>query len=210
MSINYWQDFEEGKIYHIYNKTSNNLVLFKDDSDYLLYLNKFKFYFSGLFDTYAYCLIPNHFHFLLKVKPLYEITQYAESLDSISSRKLLEGNISHSKFLISIFKNFFSSVSLSYKSKYNHSGQVFMKRFKRIAIESDSKLVYTFCYIHHNPIHHYLSLNYSKWNWSSYKAYISSESTTIKKVEFLEWLGGISTFHQLHEEFKIEKNKVRD
>ena len=205
MSFNYWQDFEEGKIYHIYNKAANDIVLFQDDADYNLFLSKFKDYLGTFLDVYAYCLIPNHFHFLVKIKYQEEIKTHIKKSKTISSNKLLDGEIQYSNYLTGIFKNFFSSYSLLYKNKYHHSGQVFMKRFKRVAIESDSKLLYIFCYIHHNPIHHFLVKKYEDWKYSSYKAYLKNEPTSIAKQEFLKWLGGLDTFHQVHADFKLNK-----
>ena len=73
MTFNYWQELEEGGIYHIYNKAISNLKLFRDEDDYYFFLAQFKKYFLSYFSIFSYCLIPNHFHFLVKVKTHEEI-----------------------------------------------------------------------------------------------------------------------------------------
>lgn len=59
---------EAGKFYHVYNRTNNKELLFKEHENYFFFLRKYKQYLSSYIDTYAYCLMPNHFHFLIKVK----------------------------------------------------------------------------------------------------------------------------------------------
>lgn len=56
-----------GNYYHIYNKGNNNERLFAREENYDYFLNKFKKHLHGFIDIYSYCLLPNHFHFLIKV-----------------------------------------------------------------------------------------------------------------------------------------------
>ena len=52
----------------MYNKVVSNEKLFRQRSDYLDFLSRYKKYFGNYFKTYAYALMPNHFHFLIKVE----------------------------------------------------------------------------------------------------------------------------------------------
>ncbi len=56
---------EEGKYYHIYNRGNNKQKIFFDDENYLFFLSKFKKYLIPNIDVFAYCLMPNHFHFFI-------------------------------------------------------------------------------------------------------------------------------------------------
>ena len=67
MKVNYWHPFEEGQFYHVYNHAAGDKNIFNSDKDYLDFLEKYFKYLSGVFDTLAYCLMPNHFHFIVKV-----------------------------------------------------------------------------------------------------------------------------------------------
>ncbi len=62
--------FEYGETYHVYNKSVGGVLLFKSSNDYFYFLKKLERYILPIADIYAYCLIPNHFHFLLKIKNL--------------------------------------------------------------------------------------------------------------------------------------------
>lgn len=59
---------EEGKFYHIYNRGINATNLFYDESNYNYFRVKYAKYLFEVVDTYAYCLLKNHFHLLIKVK----------------------------------------------------------------------------------------------------------------------------------------------
>lgn len=60
--------FESDRIYHIYNRAVGDEKLFRIDDNFLYFLQKYHQYLGDKVDTLAYCLIPNHFHFLVKVK----------------------------------------------------------------------------------------------------------------------------------------------
>jgi REP element-mobilizing transposase RayT len=61
--------FEEDKIYHIYSRAVGNDLLFIEKKNYQFFLDKYDQFCSKVFTTLGYCLMPNHFHFLVQVKP---------------------------------------------------------------------------------------------------------------------------------------------
>jgi hypothetical protein len=61
---------EENKFYHIYNRGNNRGNLFYNEGNYEFFLRKYDEYLSEFIDTYAFCLLPNHFHFLIGVKEI--------------------------------------------------------------------------------------------------------------------------------------------
>ena len=69
MAIDYWQNLEEGLIYHIYNRGISPLDLFRDDKDFTGFLTKYDRYLGPYLDLFSYCLMPNHFHLLVKINP---------------------------------------------------------------------------------------------------------------------------------------------
>ena len=207
MAIDYWHKLEEHQSYHIDNRAAvNNLNLFHEDSDYIEFLEKFEKYLGPYLDTFAYCLMPNHFHFLSKVKPIQEVAEFVRLEKTKSAIKLLTQEITVSSFLEDQMRRLFSSVSIRYNNKYNRRGPLFMRRFKRVAVNHEVKLNYLLCYIHHNPIHHKFRKNYSDWKYSSYNTYLSNNKTMSGKEEILDWIGGLEFFVQNHTEFKIDKN----
>jgi len=134
--------------------------LFSNLGNYEFFLIKWDKYVLNYIDIYAYALIPNHFHFLVKVK---SISQF--------NRKSIS-NYTPNKYLEIQFKKLFSSYALAYNNQQNRNGNLFTKRFKRVSIDSEKYLTTLIHYIHHNPIHHGLTDNYNKWPFTSYSAMI--------------------------------------
>ena len=56
------------KLYHIHNHATHNCNLFRSDENYDFFIEKYNFYINNIADTFAYCLMPNHFHLLVKIK----------------------------------------------------------------------------------------------------------------------------------------------
>lgn len=59
---------EPGHGYHIFNRGNEGRLIFFQDKNYKYFLDKYKAYMNSYWDTYAYCLLPNHFHLAIKVK----------------------------------------------------------------------------------------------------------------------------------------------
>ena len=174
MRFNYWQNIDEDSVYHIYNKTVSNLVLFKDDDDYLFFLTKYFKYFTNYFDTFAYCLIPNHFHLLIRMKTNEEFITAIKKENTKSSIKYINNEISINNFISDQFRRFFSSIAIRYNNKYQHEGSVFVNKMKKVKVSSDGSIQRLLCYIHHNPIHHGLVYDYDQWDYSSYNSYMNN------------------------------------
>jgi len=62
-----------GNYYHIYNHSNGNLNIFRTEENYRFFIERFVKYMSPYADTYAYCLMPSHFHFLIRVREFREI-----------------------------------------------------------------------------------------------------------------------------------------
>ena len=59
---------EAGNFYHIYNHANGSENLFRNDENYNFFLRKWSQHIEPIADSYAYCLMPNHFHFLVRIK----------------------------------------------------------------------------------------------------------------------------------------------
>ncbi|MNK08675.1 hypothetical protein D3C87_266180 [compost metagenome] len=64
----YYTKFESGRFYHVYNRTIDKKKMFVNHGNYLYFLKKFSTYLDDLIEVYAYCLLDNHFHFLIRIK----------------------------------------------------------------------------------------------------------------------------------------------
>lgn len=60
---------QPGRFYHVLNRGNNRENLFVEKRNYRYFLQLYAQFLSPIADTYAYCLMPNHFHLLIRVKP---------------------------------------------------------------------------------------------------------------------------------------------
>ncbi|MCD4682348.1 MAG: hypothetical protein K8R86_03610 [Bacteroidales bacterium] len=190
--VNKTETLSFGKYYHIYNHAVGDEKLFKTPKDYFYFLEKLKQYILPVANVYAYSLLPNHFHLLIKTleQPL--------TTNSDEKSKLL---VTEEKFHLA-FKNLFISYSKSFNKVHRRMGRLFIQPYKRILVEKESYLLSLICYIHRNPIHHGYVDNYKQWGYSSFNLFLNSEPTFIQKDEVLEYFGGIENFITFHEENK--------
>jgi len=157
MRINYWAKLEPEICYHVYNKTVGDSKLFFKDENYHFFLKRWKEYLDEYLTIYAYCLIPNHFHFLIKCKsPNDKILQYIKQENTVKANKYLLGEIPYHVFLESQFKRFFTSYVLAVNKQQKRTGTLLQNRFKRIVVKDKEHFRFMLLYIHHNVIHHRL------------------------------------------------------
>ncbi|QXU41062.1 hypothetical protein [Pedobacter sp. D749] len=181
----YYTKFEEGKFYHIYNRSIDRQPLFKSDANYRFFLNKLDQYLSNVLDVYAFCLLGNHFHLLIRVK---------ESLASIDPN----GDFSLHDIVSKQFRIFFQSYALAFNIQHKRIGTLFQTPFKRAEINDEfylSRLIY---YIHANPQKHKLVADFRDWKWSSYNRILLEIDTKLKKQEVLDWFGGKAAYLKFH------------
>ena len=155
-------------IYHIMLRGINQQVIFEDDEDYFKFVETLENYkaVSG-YKVFAYCLMSNHIHILIKVEK--------EDLDLIMKRMA-------------------GSYVYWYNWKYYRKGHLFQDRFKSEPIEDDSYFLTVLRYIHQNPVKAGLVKSIDDYRFSSYNDYIDEESEIVdfdftfslmKKDEFI-------------------------
>jgi REP element-mobilizing transposase RayT len=167
-----------GCYYHIYNRGNNGDDIFLEERNHHYFLQLYTKYIDPIAETYAYCLMKNHFHFLIKLKDL----RSSEERGSSSSA----------------FANFFSTYSKAIHHNYQRSGSLFEHPFKRKQIDSDGYFTMLVVYIHRNPQTHGFVTDFRDWPYSSYRAIVSNRPTRIQRETVLEWFGGVSPFIEAH------------
>ena len=176
--------------------------------NYFYFLAKWKEYLSSFLDVYSYCLLPNHFHFLVKVISSDNIPPsivLIEKGDNIPLRDSISLDIN--SVIEEKFRRLFITYSQAINKERKRTGSLFQKRFKRILVTSDEYFIWLVHYIHHNPVHHGLTENCKYWKYSSYNAIIHKRRTGIKKKEVLDWFGSLSNFIEFHKK-DINVNEV--
>jgi REP element-mobilizing transposase RayT len=198
----YLANLTEGTIYHIYNRTNNKELLFKSDENRRFFLQRFTHYLSPYLDTYCWCLLPNHFHFLIRVKTASEIKAWLQQQEILkpSEKTYLEGKESSSRLLEKAFQQFFTSYSMAFNKMYGRAGNLFHRPFKRIEINKESHFTQAIVYIHANPLKHKLVDDFTLYYWSSWKSVISEAPTQLLRNELIEWFGNKNQLIKAHQD----------
>ena len=200
----YLADFNEHGIYHIYNRTNNNEKLFLSDENRLFFLKKYKEYLSPCLDTYCWCLLPNHFHFLIRMKSHKAIFDSVSTKTigdrSITEKRFLENGCSAGELTEHAFQRFFQSYSLAFNKRYQRKGNLFYKPFKRVKVDKESHFTQAIVYIHANPVRHGLMKDFTKYTWSSWQSYLSDTPTHLLRDEVINWFGNKEQFIKAHKD----------
>jgi putative transposase len=155
------------KYYHVFNKANNGEKIFRDIADYQFFLRKLGELVTPNNDIFAFCLLPNHFHLLIKPKPF---------LASVEGKCVTEG-----------LRVFFQTYVQYFNQKYGRKGSLFFKSFRRLEIMEDIQLKYLVFYIHYNPQKHGIINDYKKYRYSSFRYFFQDINTQLRRNEVLEW-----------------------
>jgi len=146
--------------YHIYNRGINGEIIFKTAKNYLFFLNKLKEYLSNVCDIYAYCLMPNHFHLLVRIKN----NKYLSEITNHQNKELEKGLHASQNIFSKQFAKVFNSYSQAFNKENNRHGSLIESPFKRKLITSEDYLRKCIIYIHQNPSHG----DFKNYKYSSY------------------------------------------
>ncbi|HTH81583.1 MAG TPA: hypothetical protein VL490_01535 [Mucilaginibacter sp.] len=190
----YHTKFEYGNFYHIYNRSIDKQPLFKSEANFKFFLKKYNEYLSPVIDTYAYCLLGNHFHILIRIKEEQELPSSKElTINSDSGERSVHNIISHQ------FKKFFQSYAMAFNKQHQRVGTLFQTPFKRALVTNDAYFTQLIYYIHANPQHHDLIADFRKWQWSSYDSILSDKPSKIRKSEVIKWFGNKQAYENYHD-----------
>jgi putative transposase len=184
------------KTYHIFSRAIGREKLFLSEENYKFFLQKYKLHISPAADTFAYTLLPNHFHFLIRIKSLEEIKNY---FPKIKGNKPFHIDIV-SEFIMERFGNLLNSYTKSFNKRNKRKGGLFIDTMRRVEIADDAQLGAIIFYIHKNAVHHQYSKTIAEWQWSSYNSMLSKAPTMLLRDEVIDWFGGIEQFIKFHEQ----------
>lgn len=188
---------EPAKFFHIYNRGNGGIDIFKEEKNYNYFLILWNKHIEPIADTYAYCLLKNHFHFLVQIK---STIQVLELMEKKRSKQDL------SKFLSQQFSNCFNAYAKAFNKKYGYSGSLFEERFRREPIEHKRYLSNCIKYIHRNPEKHGFVDDFQDWSHSSFDSHLSQKQTKLMRKSVLELFGDRDSFAEKHNS-KIEFEK---
>lgn len=190
---------EADRFYHIYNRGINGENIFKSDRNYLFFLNKISEFLLPVCDVYAYCLMPNHFHLLVKIKSDFELGSLVKVQNLDKAIKAAKTGLHSSQNIFSKqFSRVFNSYSQAFNKENKRHGALIESPFKRKLITSDKYLINAMIYIHLNPQNHFTMCEHSKYNFSSYQSILSNSKTLLKRDNAIELFDNRENFIRSH------------
>ncbi len=154
----------QGGFYHLYNRGLNKQKIFHHQKDYEKLLNKLSsLLLAGDWIIYAYCLMPNHYHFLVEERK----TPIAKLIGRL-----------------------FTSYGVFFNKKYQRNGPLFADRFKSKIVQKDSYFLEVSRYIHLNPVEAKLVKAPEDYPYSSLGEYAGKYHRNIINLEKVTTLLG--------------------
>ena len=199
---------EYGFYYHIYNRGNNYENIFINENDYLHFLKNYEIYISPIADTFAWCLMKNHFHLLVRIKEEDEIgflnAKYAKSEDADLKWKMYVRDRANDQFYkkpipASQFKHLFNSYARWFNLKHKRRGSLFEKNFERKQVDNQKYFANLIGYINNNPVLHEFVEHSVEYPWSSYLDVLSDKPTYIKKKQVLHYFDDVEDFKFQHD-----------
>jgi putative transposase len=154
-------EFVQGSIFHLYNHSVNEINLFNEHDDYLYFLSKMKQkLIPKEVEIFAYCLMPNHYHFCFRQNSETPIYSFINSIAV--------------------------SYSHHYNSKYKRKGKLFFGKLQHKRIKDDKYLLQLCKYIHFNPIKAGIVKSIANWEFSNYLEYTGKRNGNLYSKELIE------------------------
>ena len=189
--------------YHIYNRGINGETLFREPDNYRHFLRLYEKYIDPVAETFAWCLLNNHFHLLVRIK------EEDEVIAAFNPARVRNPGRVRKHLPSRAFSNLFNSYTQAINKRYNRHGSLFEKPFRRIEITHERYFRNMVFYIHNNPVKHGFVEDMVEYPWSSYLSIVSAKPTKLQREEVLGWFdnkNNFKFFHQKnHKEEEIKK-----
>jgi REP element-mobilizing transposase RayT len=152
--------FDPGHIYHIYNRGVNRMPIFANSGNYVYLLRKVKQLVAELsVVTLAYCLMPNHYHFVLRQ----------------------DGEVPISTFIQRLFQTY----TQAFNRQQERKGPLFEGRFRHVHVDRDEYVIHLCRYVHLNPVVAGLVSKPAEWPYSNYLEWIQARPGTLVDRTFV-------------------------
>jgi len=193
-------------IYHIFSRAIGKEKLFLKEENYKFFLERYRLHISPMADTFGYNLLPNHFHFLIRIKTLDEIKSH---FLKVKKNKLFDIE-KVPEFIMERFGNLLNSYTKSLNKRNKRLGGLFMDTMRRVEITDDAQLGAIIFYIHKNAVHHQYAKTIEEWPWSSYNSLLCKSPTMLLRDEVLEFFGEKEGFEKFHQQTIYLKDSIED
>lgn len=192
--------FEAETVYHVYTHANGSENLFRSEDNYRYFLERYGDHIYPVATTYAYCLMPNHLHLMIRIRSESEVLDFVRIKKDDPSLQGFPAPGGISKIISQQFSNLFNGYTQAYNKCYTRRGSLFIPNFKRKRVSSDTYFTQLIAYIHNNPVKHGFVEQLFDWPHSSIHAYLLDKASKLDRKYLEDWLGNkeaLLTFHRL-------------
>lgn len=165
--------FIPDQYYHFYNRGNNRQAVFFERDNYLYFLKGIKKYVRGYVDVLVYCLMPTHYHILVRVK-----TQ--QTSEGLKTSEVV------SKAVSLAMQKFGISYTKAINKRFSRVGALFQGQFQGKPIKNYEHLLNLCIYIHANPVKDSLVALPEDWEFSNYLEWMGLREGTLVNHEFIK------------------------
>lgn len=184
------QPILHGNYYHIYNRGNNGIDVFLDNDSYYHFLRLYAKYVEPIAETFAWCLLKNHFHLLVRIRDKNEIDENQLTYNTTEKPKVIDPSRQFSHLL--------NAYTQAINKRHNRTGSLFETTFERKLVTNEKYLQQLIFYIHNNPVHHGFVKQMSLYPWSSYDTVTSDKPTKLMRAEVIELFSDLENFVYFH------------
>lgn len=207
LSAEFKAPFQHHQFYHIVFKSVDGILLFRNSTDKIIFLQRIQKFACGFVNLLAYNLLDNHAHLIAEVKDKSEIIEYLNQVPdeerTIAIKKYLDCPDDESildEMLECQINRLMVSYANTYNNKYKRKGAVFQSPFRRVAISGEAHLQQAIIYVHANEQKHQITDDYKKSEFTSWKQIINNTTGIVAVKTVLHFFGGLNKFMQIHDE----------
>ena len=178
----------DGHYYHVYNRGAHKQNIFFENANYLHVISLFKKYISQYnIIIAAYCLMPNHYHLILRQREAGDIGGF--------------------------LKTVFNSYTQAINKRYGHSGTLFQGQSKARHIANDENCLQVIRYVHRNPLLANLVSSLRDWEFSNYLEWIGMRQGVLVDLDLrnayfktpLDYEKFVEEYSEGKEKWEVEK-----
>ncbi len=175
--------FVQGLYYHIYNRGNNRLSIFFQPENYLYFLGRVKKYIVPLAKVVSYCLMPTHYHLLLRI----QTSEFFKNSEVSLSNAMMRLSVSYTKAI---------------NKRFSRVGSIFQGQFQAKPIKTYPHLLNLCVYIHANPVKDGLVALPEDWIYSNYLEWLGQRDGMLVDREFIqEHFGSPDEYQELVMQF---------
>jgi REP element-mobilizing transposase RayT len=195
------QPLLSGIFYHIYNRGNGGGDIFFEERNYTYFLHLWDKHVEPIAETFAYCLMKNHFHVLIRIR---EEAVLHDRMKAKNSKQTL------TYFCSQQLSNCFNAYAKGVSKAYHLTGSLFESRFERKTVKNKRYLLKLITYIHQNPQKHGFTEDFRFYPHSSYQSHLSDKQSKLKRATVHQLFGSKDDFLKQQENKPFINSEFED